>query len=496
MIGTSFAEYVFIRISIVLVRHTHLLYAAALLALSLTYGARTWSLPAAWALGALLLAEAAFAALVYRPFLRRLTRPAAHPPPPTPAQRRLAFDRCMGSVPSPEAYLRGWFLGAEMSQIHRDNVREFLLWAFFDLQAETFDEAHDRGVTRELNEYIEIIEKRLHRPLAPGRGSAQSFRLTFDSITTAYRSLAWYCIIGLVDQLTYIYLRMHGFQYYARSTSSTLATFPPRPHELVTTRRSPASTLSYYYQPHHDADREPVVFFHGIGVGLWTYVRFLAEVHAASTRSRGLGIIAIEFLPVSFRLTPAPPDRMDFVRQMTSILDHHRWDTCTVVSHSYGSVLTTHMLSQPSMHARVSGMVLIDPVTIGLHLPDVAFNFTRRLPKRANEWQLWYFASTDPGVALCLGRYFFWRDNIMWKEELLAAAGSRRGHEGQAGAKIAVCLSGQDLIVDTAAVARYLEGTEGVEAVIFPHLDHAQVFDDSANRHRVVQLIRSYSSTA
>jgi pimeloyl-ACP methyl ester carboxylesterase len=404
------------------------------------------------------------------------------------------FDRCLGNITSPETYLSGWFLGAEMEEIRRDNVREFLLWAFFDLQAETFDDNDDPDITRELNQYIAVIEQQLGRPFARGRGSAKCLRLTFDSITTAYRSLAWYCVMALLDQFTNAYLRMHGFRYYARSTTSTLETFPPRPHELLTKRRSPAPSLSYWYQPHCDDTKVPIVFLHGIGVGLWTYVRFLTEVHAADRRNAGVGIIAIEFLPVSFRLTPPPPDKMEFVRQMTSILDHHEWKNFSVVSHSYGSVLTTHMLSQPSMRERISSVVLIDPVTIGLHLPDVAFNFTRRLPRRANEWQLWYFASTDPGVALCLGRYFFWQQNIIWKEELLAMAGTRNDEPAEEKCKIAVCLSGRDLIVDTAAVAHYLEGTEGVEVVIFPQLDHAQVFDDAPSRQQVVQLIKWYGS--
>lgn len=195
---------------------------------------------------------------------------------------------------------------------------------------------------------------------------------------------------------------------------------------------------------------------------------------------------------------------------MTDILDSHGWDKFAIASHSYGSVLTTHMLRSPSLGRRIPSVVLIDPVTIMLHLPDVAYNFTRRRPKTANEWQLWYFASTDPGVALCLGRYFFWRENIIWKEELAAmdtSGGAGIGSEGER--RAAVCLSGRDLIVNAAAVAQYLAdepetdsgsgGEDGraskTEVLVFPKLDHAQVFDDPPSCQRVVQLIRSYCTT-
>ncbi|KAI9152024.1 hypothetical protein HJFPF1_09244 [Paramyrothecium foliicola] len=494
MIGTSFSEYLFIRISILFVRYTHLFYAALLLAVACGYGAQTGRLLVTWILCGLLVAEAAYAFTIYRPFQKRLLRRAVHPPPLPRAERRALFERCIGDVASPRGYLSGWFLGADLEHIRRDNVKEFLLWAFFDREVETFDGDEEKELAEELEEYIGLIEQGLGYTLGEGRGPAKSLRLTFDAITTKYRSLTWYCVMFLVDQLTHMLLSLHGFQYYARSAAATLGIFPPRLQELLAHRRSPATSLGYWHQPHCDENSLPLVFFHGIGVGLWTYIKFITEVHAAAKGNTSIGIIAIEILPISFRLTAPPPDKSEFLNQMTSILDYHGWHNFSIVSHSYGSVLTTHMLRDASLRKRTNSVVLIDPVTIGLHLPDVAFNFTRRLPKRANEWQLWYFASTDPSVALCLGRHFFWRENIIWKEELLATEEDSRSGQPKEGSKTAVCLSGRDLIVNTAAVAQYLDGVEGVEAVIFPQLDHAQIFDDATSRQRVVQLVKSYCS--
>ncbi|PNY23094.1 Uncharacterized protein TCAP_06958 [Tolypocladium capitatum] len=496
MIGTSRAEWILIRLSIVLFRRTPLLYGTLLLGITLLRRDAPWYAAAAAALCGLLVAEALFYGLVYVPYTRRLSRAAVHPEPLSPQQRRALFERCIANVPSHDAYLRWWFLGADVADIRRDNVREFLLWAFFDMHEDEARASDGReAIAGELNEYLAVVEERLGRPLGHGRGTAKCLRLTLDGVNTAYRSLAWYAVVFVVDQVTHWAMLWHGFQYYARSPAATLETFPPRPQELLARLRSPVPGLGYWYHPHRADGELPVVFFHGIGIGLWTYVRFVAEMHAAKTR----GVIALELLPVSFRLTAPPPSKAEFLQQMTRILDHHHdWDSFTVVSHSYGSVLTTHVLGSPVLGRRVPSVALVDPVTIMLHLPDVAYNFTRRHPRRANEWQLWYFASTDPGVAHCLGRHFFWRENIIWKEELL----SKRGQDGAR--KAAVCLSGRDLIVDTAAVAEYLDVPEGggtvdghgerVETLMFPHLDHAQVFDSPADRKRIVALIKSYCS--
>jgi hypothetical protein len=145
----------------------------------------------------------------------------------------------------------------------------------------------------------------------------------------------------------------------------------------------------------------------------------------------------------------------------------------------------------------VSSALFIDPLSFLLHAPDVAYNFTVRKPRHANEWQLWYFASKDPGVAHALGRRFYWSENVMWKEDTEDLV--RKGKQ------VTVSLGESDLIVNTAAVDRYLadhatangagkgctrncangkrDGSKsssewmgnGLEVLWFDNLDHSQV---------------------
>ncbi|KAF6844351.1 alpha beta hydrolase fold family [Colletotrichum musicola] len=545
MIGRTLHEYVFIRICIALVRYPVIPYAAVLTACLI--GAKhgqpqtqnRWATAARWIVG-LMVVEVAYAVWIWTPYRNRLKAAAKHPAPSSPDARQALFDRCMATVTDPEHYIRGWFLGADLTDIRRDNVREFLLWAFFD-QA-----AGDRPgpQSQEVDRYVAQIEVMLGRPFEPGRGPAKCLRLTLDDVETKYRSVWWYAIIALLDAATHMLLVAHGFQYYAQPKEETFAVFPPRVQQLFTRRRS-STGLGYWYLPHERSDCSPVVFFHGIGIGLWVYIRFLADISAAKKHGKGrIGIIALEILPVSFRLTKPPLGKDAFLEQLTGIIDHHGWDRFVLTCHSYGSVLATHVLRCPELQARIPSAVLVDPVSILLHLPDVAYNFTRRQPKTANEWQLWYFASTDPGVAHCLGRYFFWRENAIWAEELAGLSESpigireTRSHaadERRNARRVTVCLSGQDLIVDSHAVASYLtevgqrndpayvQGNEGkqgrrnvaasqarfktelerqhgqgqaansgIDVLWFPDHDHAQAFDSKRERRRIVDVVRGY----
>lgn len=184
MIGTSTAEYVFIRICIILLR--------AVTPLSILYWLARFLHPGALHVPVILdvwtAAEVAFYVLFYIPRKRHLQKAAIHPPPPTLQQRRELFSRCSANIPDYERYLRGWFMGAPLSEIKRENLREFLSWAFLntaDLHAMSGDE---------FDEYIHDAEEQLGRKIESGKGSAKCLRLTLDRVIMSHRCLIWYLV--------------------------------------------------------------------------------------------------------------------------------------------------------------------------------------------------------------------------------------------------------------------------------------------------------------
>ncbi|KAI1859679.1 uncharacterized protein JN550_011874 [Neoarthrinium moseri] len=528
MIGDSFYEYIFIRACIFLLQYTTPLCILGLTVLLIAGGPPVLAWPISGGLIAYSVVDILYALFVWIPYNRRLRDEARHPPPLSSEQRWSLFVKTLDHVPNFDRYLRLWFLGADQNDIQRDNVRDFILWAFFD---RTPDSAAFEDL-REVDRYVDAIEEKRGMKLEPGRGNTPSFRLTFDPVETRYRSFIWFILIGLVDFITHCQFLWNGFQYYAQPKAKFLSVIPLRVQTLFARRRSKSAELSYWHRPHTATDKLPVVFVHGIGIGLWTYGPFLSQLNGSSDDGGQIGIIAVELLPISFRLTSSPLTKLEFLRQLGIILESHGWGDFVLATHSYGSVLASHMVRSPEFGPRIKAAVLVDPVSIMLHQPDVAYNFTRRKPRRANEWQLWYFASMDPGVAHALGRHFFWNENVIWKEELLAlpqqltAQESRepRGSatpENQATRALAICLSERDLIVDTMTVAQYLADGEswvpgrggggdetghsepdrssnyfltgdGIEILWFPGLDHAQAFDTPADQERICKVLRRY----
>lgn len=200
---------------------------------------------------------------------------------------------------------------------------------------------------------------------------------------------------------------LSGFRFHRLAFERFFGVFPLRPFTLFSKQETPARTITYWHRPHTSRNRLPVLFVHGIGIGLYPYVNFLNQINQTQVRNNDdgeIGIIAIEMMPVSFRITGAALERDEMCDEILRILEGHGWDQFVLVSHSYGSVISSHLIHNPKTSKMVGPILLIDPVSILLHLPDVAYNFTCRPPKSANEWQLWFFASMDQGIAHTLGR--------------------------------------------------------------------------------------------
>ncbi|KAL3262601.1 hypothetical protein ABHI18_002603 [Aspergillus niger] len=306
-----------------------------------------------------------------------------------------------------------------------------------------------------------------------------------------------------------------GFTFIAIPSRDSLPSFL-RPPTILTTYRSPARHLTHWHRRHTSRTRLPVLFIHGIGVGLYPYTSFLRdlgkELERGATDDIEVGIIALEIMPISSRITHPALERDVMIHEIMEIMQYHGWSRFVLISHSYGSIIAAHLLKSDQSAPLIGPMVFIDPVSLLLHLPDVAYNFIARWPARANEYQLWYFGSKDIGVAHTLARRFSWVDNIIWKDDL-RIKGDNNQEEGR---NVIVVLSGKDLILDAETVGQYLMGSssgawtvdnesaqawqnrpwvgQGLQLLWYEQLDHAQVFDSENTRVPLIKAVSVYSN--
>jgi len=78
------------------------------------------------------------------------------------------------------------------------------------------------------------------------------------------------------------------------------------------------------------------VFLHGIGIGILPYIRFLAALKEKGHGEDGsdVGIIAIEILPISARITHPALSKEEFCHEVERITLHHGFENFVLLANS------------------------------------------------------------------------------------------------------------------------------------------------------------------
>lgn len=140
----------------------------------------------------------------------------------------------------------------------------------------------------------------------------------------------------MVDIVTHAFLLFHNFQFYRSSIVHSIGIFPPRPHTFIASGHSPAPDLTYWYHPHTSHRELPILFLHGIGVGLYPYMKFLEELNQGRREEDGkIGILAVEILPISSRITAPLLRKEEMCQQLQVILHYHGFEKFILASHSW-----------------------------------------------------------------------------------------------------------------------------------------------------------------
>ena len=304
-------------------------------------------------------------------------------------EREELFARSLSSVVDFEPFLRGWFLGAPVSEIRRGNLEQWLAWAFF---GQPWAQVTPAGRI-EIGRRVRAIEAHMGHTFAPGFNQAvRSMRVTLDPLQAYHKPLGYHALIAAIDVAYGLGLRAAGFVHLRSGRHGYWyrpARAPPVPSPTVA---PPTPTV---------APPTPIVFLHGIGVGLAPYGPFVHELAAL-----GQPLVLVELPHISSRLVDDPPSQAQTVDDLAALLRRHGHASAHFVGHSMGTILTTWMIKQrPEL---VHSSVLIDPVCFMLNEAHVAYNFLYRPPSRMVEWVMHAFVGRDLHIVNVLMRSFDW----------------------------------------------------------------------------------------
>ncbi|KAK7955171.1 hypothetical protein PG988_015865 [Apiospora saccharicola] len=429
----------------------------------------------------------------FLPFKARLQRPGMPMTQMTRAQRRKLMANALKNVPDVRLFVRKWFCMAHIDQIYRDNVKDWLAWALFAKESRELSQDE----WDELDEYVDEAQEQAGLVLLPGRAEGKPMRLNLEPVEMYHRPLVWYFFMSFTEVGGWAFLAAKGFTFYRQPRKTFFSIFPFRPMTLLAPRASASKEFSYYCRPHRSKTHRPVLFVHGIGIGVPTYMTWLSSI------PKEIGVVAIEIMNASNRICPEGVPPTVFARAVAQILRQQNMEDIVFVSHSYGTFMARPLLEHPEVGPKINSMILCDPVAILLHLPNVAYNITQRKGVITPEIEIEFGAGRDPMIAHTVCRRFHWPEHILFREDF-------------AGRRTTAVVAGRDCVLDGPAVASYVyygrcdqtslsdmkeldktwtnwTGRSDMELMYLPDRDHGQSLLLPKLARRIAEAIVTYA---
>lgn len=188
-----------------------------------------------------------------------------------------------------------------------------------------------------------------------------------------------------------------------------------------------------------DDDRPlPLVFIHGIGLGLLPYMQL---IDALLKLGRPLFLPEIPFVS-GFRPWQSPNCVLQpavVTSTMTAMLATHGYLRAHWLGHSYGTTWLSYMCQLAE--SAVASLMFLDPICFGLHIPCLAKQFVYSRPDPGT---ISYIVRTDVIVKWTIQRSFPWAWIVLFLEQI----GNRPCH---------IFLSENDALVPAKRIKQYLE---------------------------------------
>lgn len=414
-----------------------------------------------WVFLSIFIIELAFFIFIELRVLPRL-RPVKQPLPYNTCPVEL-IDRILNVLTSLKSYknsdfVRGFFLGADVDDIYYENIRSFLAWVMYGVKEESLSDSQRKDITKC---YTLICKKCKLNPKPGFNPNVKHVSVSWDDVTYIHRPLLLYTASYLVDVfVTFVGFRMRGFRQY----------------ELY--------GMKYWYHPGKQSvnSSTPVIFFHGITPGWMAYINFVHNI------SQGRPVFLVEVGGIKIKSMefsmPTPEEFADSVRSM---LRRHHFKRASLIGHSFGSITSGWFLKHyPDM---VTHITLIDPVSLLLSLPDVAYKFLYRKPTKLVEWIIYIYASTEITISHTLRRNFYWYRSVLWLDDIPSSVG------------VVVAVAGNDEIINPEAVHEYsinhkiersklsLNSRSNMEVLLFPKFSHGQILVDFKAQKSLIAAI-------
>lgn len=354
-----------------------------------------------------------------------------------------------------EALINRWCGGDSNSEdanklVTRGNAAEMLTYGFYYRSCAQMAEA---GFPSAGDEMVARLEKAMKREFAPGAANPAITLMAHlrEPVRAHWRPLAFYLGTEVVALVKHWALLASGW------------TCAPGPHGATVYTFGDVSAANK-----NSNKQTPILFCHGIGLGLAPYVPMVLRLAAT-----GRPIIAVEFKHLAMRWTQRVPTVEEAVAELAATLASFNVERCDAVGHSFGTLFLSR-LSQ--VHPQlVRTLALMDPVCCTMWTGDLVGSFVVK-PHACRNGLVTWTISRDLHAAAAVSRRFFWTHYNMWAADDSKKSGLIR---------TLLAVGGRDNLVSATHVAATVAGNE-TTMLHHPEREHADVVFHPAWQVRVL----------
>ena len=304
-----------------------------------------------------------------------------------------------------------WFNTADLELYRRGNLDSFLCEAFFEGRLVAELELNEKTELAELSDYASDW---MGVNLKDGfNAKVGHISLRNDPLPARYRPLLVY--LGthvIVPHLTTGLLSAMGFN------------------------RLNSGSLGYWHKKAQSI-AQPIIFAHGLGVGVLPYMQFIRDL-CGLFPDREVFIVDLPFIAMRPTVLPSSREVAVCVEDMLRIHGHRK---AHIVGHSYGTAFLAWLMRRAT-HL-VASVSFLDPICFLLLKPDLAINTLYPKHETPLSAVFSYWVTGELYIAHTLTRNFRWQDNTVWPEDLKVPS--------------LVALSADDYLVPALSVRYHIE---------------------------------------
>ena len=312
-------------------------------------------------------------------------------------ERRELFRRCVDTFPNdPRDFVTSWFFHADFDSIKRQNAIEFLTWGFFGTSDSSSLSSSEK---KEVLTILADCEELLGCTFPPGKNKEIKYMSFSDEpLKDVHHPALYYASISALNTASDLILRF-GLKFNFK--------------------RDPVSGLRYYHLCRKGKrPSKPFVFFHGLGIGLLSYVHVVSSLLSKWDPDVTAEIVLVDIPVIASRFAPTMYNRDQFLSGIESILSRHGHSSAHFAGHSFGSFYVAWVCKY-KRHL-VAKATFLDPVCFLLHLPNTLFDILYSPAKKPFDVIMQFVIRNQVFMSHYLRRHFHWFLNIIFLQQVPA----------------------------------------------------------------------------